>query len=252
MLAALGDIKDHYVTDAAVAAVGLDQFSGCFNFRGKRGDPSSLSMHAYACATDLDAAHNPFRSKAGRMPSAALAAFKKQGAEWGGLWSLNRACRHHRDRPSLPAACACGRDRRRRAMVTAGPQLRLGFGHVFVGAVAGTFAGTMLFAIIGPAVDATGIDPLDGQLLGANLARTLGINLYAVPADILRAWARKASRKKTHDHIGPAAPAPHVPCLAENGTLQPGRHHRVFQLARRPGREGADGRAAVGAIRRRS
>lgn len=87
MLAALGAILDHYKTENAIRDVGLHNFSGCYNFRAKRGNPRSLSMHSYACAIDLDAAHNPFRSKKGTMPQAAVDAFTKQGATWGGTWS---------------------------------------------------------------------------------------------------------------------------------------------------------------------
>lgn len=87
LLAALGAILDHYKTENAIRDVGLHYFSGCFNFRGKRGNPSSLSMHAYACAVDLDAAHNPFKSRKGKMPAAAVAIFADQGATWGGPWS---------------------------------------------------------------------------------------------------------------------------------------------------------------------
>lgn len=88
LLSALIGIEKHYGSAQAIAAVGLDQFSGCYNFRGKRGDPSSLSMHAYAAAIDIDAPHNPFRGKKHRMPADAVRIFEDQGAVWGGNFSV--------------------------------------------------------------------------------------------------------------------------------------------------------------------
>lgn len=87
LLAALGGILDHYKTENAIRDVGLHNFSGCYNFRAKRGNPNSLSMHAYACAVDLDAAHNAFHAKKYTMPQAAVEAFAAQGATWGGTFS---------------------------------------------------------------------------------------------------------------------------------------------------------------------
>lgn len=86
LLAALGGILDHYKTENAIRDVGLHNYSGCFNFRAKRG-AKSLSMHAYGAAIDLDAAHNPFRTKKFTMPAAAVQAFDAQGATWGGRWN---------------------------------------------------------------------------------------------------------------------------------------------------------------------
>jgi hypothetical protein len=66
--------------------------------------------------------------------------------------------------------------------------LATGIGHMFAGATAGTFLGPMVFSIIKPLADFSGMEVLDGQLLGANLAGVLGITLYAVPNDFLKAW----------------------------------------------------------------
>jgi hypothetical protein len=75
-----------------------------------------------------------------------------------------------------------------------GSSWQQGLGHIFAGATAGTFLGPMVFSVIKPLADFSGMDPLDGQLLGANLAGTIGISLYAVPTDFLKAWVRsKAS-----------------------------------------------------------
>jgi hypothetical protein len=66
--------------------------------------------------------------------------------------------------------------------------LTTGIGHILAGATAGTFLGPMVFPIIKPLADFSGMEVLDGQLLGANLAGVLGITLYAVPNDFLKAW----------------------------------------------------------------
>lgn len=66
--------------------------------------------------------------------------------------------------------------------------LSTGIGHILAGAAAGTFLGPMVFSIIKPLSDFSGMETLDGQLLGANLAGVLGISLYAVPNDFLKAW----------------------------------------------------------------
>lgn len=71
-----------------VHALHFDIYDGCYNFRAKRGS-SSLSMHAFACALDFDAAHNPFNSKkfffTRNMPL--VANFLAEGWVWGGDWS---------------------------------------------------------------------------------------------------------------------------------------------------------------------
>jgi hypothetical protein len=87
MLASFAGILTHYGSQGAIAQVGLDQYSGCYNFRAKRGNPKSLSMHSYGIAIDLDAAHNAFKGHTRRMPDAAVHIFKDNGAVWGGDWS---------------------------------------------------------------------------------------------------------------------------------------------------------------------
>ena len=87
LLAALTGIAKHYGTAAAIKAAGLDQFGGLYNFRVKRGNASSLSMHAYGVAIDLDPVHNPFRSAKFTMPAAVVKIFEDTGATWGGRWS---------------------------------------------------------------------------------------------------------------------------------------------------------------------
>lgn len=85
LLGALTDVGKLYGSAAAIKKVGLDQFGGVFNFRPKRGNAKSLSMHGYACAIDLDPAHNAFKSKKpGRMPAEVVKIFESWGATWLG------------------------------------------------------------------------------------------------------------------------------------------------------------------------
>lgn len=93
LLAALIGIEQLYKTPDEIAKHGMDQYSGCFNFRPKRGG-SSLSMHAYGVAIDMDAAHNPFRSTKFTMPLEVVAIFQAQGAEWGGGWKHSTDAMH--------------------------------------------------------------------------------------------------------------------------------------------------------------
>ena len=86
LLQALNGILAFYKTPVALAAVGLDQYSGCYNFRSKRLG-MSLSQHAYAAAIDIDAAHNAQRGHTHRMPKEAVEIFKANGAIWGGDWT---------------------------------------------------------------------------------------------------------------------------------------------------------------------
>jgi len=51
---------DHYGLEK-IQQLGLDLFGGCYNNRNKRGG-SSKSMHAYACAIDLNPQKNPLKA----------------------------------------------------------------------------------------------------------------------------------------------------------------------------------------------
>lgn len=67
---------------------GMSVTGGGYNFRLKRGG-SSLSMHSWGCALDFDPANNGMGDttpKLARYP-AVLAAFAREGWEWGGDWS---------------------------------------------------------------------------------------------------------------------------------------------------------------------
>jgi len=77
---------------------------------------------------------------------------------------------------------------------SAGSSPAKGLGHVFAGAMAGTFFGGFVFAALKPVADMSGMTPADGELLGAHIAGVLGMNLYAVVPDLVTAWLRsKAS-----------------------------------------------------------
>lgn len=76
-------------SDAARAKMqrdGVSQYDGTYALRNKVGG-STLSMHAYGCAIDFDAAHNP-RGKQGRFKadSAIVKCFEAEGWIWGGHW----------------------------------------------------------------------------------------------------------------------------------------------------------------------
>ena len=73
---------------AIEADPGARLFSGSFCFRLMRGG-DRLSMHAYGCAVDFDAAHNPFHSTEHRFQadSPLVKAFKDENWIWGGDWT---------------------------------------------------------------------------------------------------------------------------------------------------------------------
>ncbi len=75
---------------AVVDAWGASAFSGAYVFRNKRGG-GTLSMHAYGCAIDFDAARNAMgnrRPNFGRPgPDAVVKAFAAEGWIWGGVFN---------------------------------------------------------------------------------------------------------------------------------------------------------------------
>lgn len=91
-------ILDHYGSQSAIHAVGLDQYDGCYNYRPVRGG-GRLSMHAYGAAIDFDSSHNPLGASHGRMPADVVKIFKTEGWRWGGDyrgrkdWMHFEACR---------------------------------------------------------------------------------------------------------------------------------------------------------------
>lgn len=74
-------------SQAKVDEWGMSKFGGCYLFRLKRGG-SSLSTHSYACAFDFDPANNGFKDPTPRFANypEVLAAWKAEGAVWGGDW----------------------------------------------------------------------------------------------------------------------------------------------------------------------
>jgi hypothetical protein len=63
-------------------------YDGSFCYRSMR-TASTLSMHAYGCAIDIDAVHNPLGKKGSRLKamSAWVKAFEAEDWIWGGRWS---------------------------------------------------------------------------------------------------------------------------------------------------------------------
>lgn len=59
-------------------------WDGCFNIRKKRGG-SSMSLHSWAIAVDLNAAWNGF-GQTPQMKAALVKCFTDAGFEWGGNW----------------------------------------------------------------------------------------------------------------------------------------------------------------------
>lgn len=86
LVAAFDEIKATMTKEEIVAA-GLDQFSGSFNYRPMRGG-KALSMHAYGCAIDFDAANNGLGDRTPKLAKhpKVIKAFLKAGAIWGGDW----------------------------------------------------------------------------------------------------------------------------------------------------------------------
>jgi hypothetical protein len=66
---------------------GVTIYDGSYCFRSMRSDFKQISMHAYGCAIDFDAEHNP-RGKRGRFTSESIIvkAFKAEDWIWGGDW----------------------------------------------------------------------------------------------------------------------------------------------------------------------
>lgn len=69
---------------------GVSRFGGCFNYRPMRG-LSTLSMHSYGCAVDLDPARNGLGDRTPRFAEfpVVLEAFRAEGWKWGGDWNGN-------------------------------------------------------------------------------------------------------------------------------------------------------------------
>ncbi len=62
----------------------IKTWDGCFNIRNKRG-LSSLSLHSWAIAIDINAAWNAL-GKVPTMSAALVKCFTDAGFDWGGTW----------------------------------------------------------------------------------------------------------------------------------------------------------------------
>lgn len=89
LLRVLNDIK-HLIAEDSSARDEAEDYGGCFNFRNKRGG-TTLSLHAWGAAIDLDADDNTFRDSwpmKSDMPLSIMEAFAREGwlsagAFWG-------------------------------------------------------------------------------------------------------------------------------------------------------------------------
>jgi hypothetical protein len=63
----------------------IKTWDGCFNIRKKRG-LSSLSLHSWGIAVDVDAAWNGLNKKPTMCP-VLVSCFEDAGFEWGGRWA---------------------------------------------------------------------------------------------------------------------------------------------------------------------
>lgn len=82
--AALAEIWDRYGHDQGeIDRLGISKCAGTYNPRLIRGSKTKWSNHAYGAAIDINAEENGFNAKS-TIPLPVIAAFKRQGARWGG------------------------------------------------------------------------------------------------------------------------------------------------------------------------
>lgn len=87
LLAALNKVWEYYGKNQAVIdSLGISKTAGTYNHRLIRGSSSKWSNHAYGAAIDINAEENGF-NVAGNIPLPMIAAFKSEGARWGGDYS---------------------------------------------------------------------------------------------------------------------------------------------------------------------
>ena len=75
---------------------GVSKFAGSYVYRLRRGG-STLSMHSYGCALDLDPVRNAFHDETpnfAHVPQV-VDAFEREGWTWGGRWHGHEIGRAH-------------------------------------------------------------------------------------------------------------------------------------------------------------
>lgn len=83
LLAAFNEVWEKVGGSQAKAdATGITKYGGCFNIRNIAGS-NNWSNHSWAIAIDLDPENNGFNMKP-KISPLVVAAFKRQGARWGG------------------------------------------------------------------------------------------------------------------------------------------------------------------------
>jgi hypothetical protein len=89
-LAALTDVGAAFNSDQR-KILQLDQCGGAYNFRVKRTNSKSLSLHAYGAAIDLAPEVNwlgrKYDHRLGMMPFRVVEIFARYGIKWGGRWN---------------------------------------------------------------------------------------------------------------------------------------------------------------------
>lgn len=81
---ALNRVWDYYGRDQKkIDALGISKTAGTYNPRMIRGSATKWSNHAYGAAIDINAEQNGFNVE-GNIPIPMIAAFKAEGARWGG------------------------------------------------------------------------------------------------------------------------------------------------------------------------
>lgn len=83
-MAAFNDIWEACGKDQKnVDKTGASDYAGVYNYRVIAGS-GNLSNHSFACAIDLSPKSNGFYVTKTTLGNVVIAAFKKQGARWGG------------------------------------------------------------------------------------------------------------------------------------------------------------------------
>lgn len=92
--AAFEKIWDYYGQDQdKIDELGISKTAGTYNPRKVRGSATKWSNHAFGAAIDINAEENGF-NMAGNIPRPVIAAFKSEGARWGGDYSQRKDPMH--------------------------------------------------------------------------------------------------------------------------------------------------------------